>query len=46
MSGSGIIVIAQTKNDAAPPPLPAPFAHKLRVMADEQVFDCYAFEPQ
>lgn len=44
MSSPGTIVIAQTKNNAAPPPLPAEFVYLTRLEADEQTLDCYKFE--
>ncbi|HVT90146.1 MAG TPA: glycosyltransferase family 39 protein [Tepidisphaeraceae bacterium] len=45
MSSPGTIVIAQTKNATAPPPLPSQFVHRLQVACEDQLFDCYEFEP-
>jgi hypothetical protein len=41
----GTVVIAQTKSNQSPPPLPGAYVHRLRITSDEQVFDLYEYHP-
>jgi 4-amino-4-deoxy-L-arabinose transferase-like glycosyltransferase len=45
LSRPGTIAIAETKNGAAPPPLPAQFVHKMHLRGDEQSIDLYERQP-
>jgi 4-amino-4-deoxy-L-arabinose transferase-like glycosyltransferase len=41
----GTVVIAQTKSNQTPPPLPAAYVHRLQIRSEDQIFDLYAYQP-
>jgi 4-amino-4-deoxy-L-arabinose transferase-like glycosyltransferase len=42
---AGTIVIAQTKSNTKPPPLPEEYVHRLTVENEDQTFELYEYKP-